>query len=140
MNECADKNAWNLHIHFLKKESSSASKFSNSRSMQFSVESQMLCSSLFQSYIKMTEKNKNKGFCSFYQPQHKLVFLFSQRKRDSCRSSLSLNSIFLWSSCLSYPSHRKPQFRNSQLYSLNIIILLWKTRTDLCCYYHYICY
>ena len=76
MNECADKNAWNLHIHFLKKESSSASKFSNSRSMQFSVESQMLCSSLFQSYIKMTEKRKTKGFvlsislntswCSFF--------------------------------------------------------------------------
>ena len=30
--------------------------------MQFSVEFQMLCSSLFQSYIKMTEKVKTKGF------------------------------------------------------------------------------
>ena len=49
---------WSGHIHFLKKESSSASKFSNSRSMQFSVKSQMLCSSLFQSYIKMTGKKK----------------------------------------------------------------------------------
>lgn len=91
MNDCADKNAWNLHIHFLEKESSSASKFSNSRSMQFSVESQMLCSSLFQSCIKITEKIKTKGFvlsisldtswCYFFPKEKGFMQKFSLRKK-----------------------------------------------------------
>lgn len=66
-----------------------------SKSMQFPVGSPVLCSNLFQSYIKMTGKIKTRGFILILSTSldtNWCYFLDPFPLRDSCRSSVSLIS------------------------------------------------